>query len=51
MNNLKNQLYNPRFEGIRYSSFNVNRELVLFEEKIDNFSLKKYLNLFKYKKA
>lgn len=51
MNNLKNQSCNLRFECIRYSSFNVNRKIILFEERIDNSSLKKYLNLFKDKKA
>ena len=51
MNNLKNQLDNLRFEGIRYDSLNVSRKIILIKEIIDNYSFKKDKNLFKDIKA
>ena len=34
---------------MKYARFNGNRKKIMFEERIDNYSLKKYLNLFKDK--
>jgi len=51
MNNLKNQLFTLRDEDMRDSSFNVNKRKILCEKRINNYSLKKYINLFKDKKA
>jgi hypothetical protein len=34
---------------MRYARFNVNRKKMMSEERIDNYSLQKYLNLFKDK--
>jgi hypothetical protein len=51
MSNLKNHLFNLGDENMRDYSFTINRRKILFEKRIDNNSLKKYLNLFKHEKA
>jgi len=51
MSNLKNHLFNLGDGDMRDSSFTINRRKILFEKRIDNNSLKKYLNLFKHEKA